>query len=86
MLLIDTNIANFMLIVVTSAVGMFGVSMGLEGYIMGHLSWPLRILSIAGGLMLIYPGLMTDIAGVAVVGAIIALQKMKNKKETPAVS
>ena len=80
MLLIDTNIADFILIVVTSAVGMFGVSMGLEGYMSGHLNWLLRILSILGGLLLIYPGVLTDVMGVVVVGAIVAIQVMRSKK------
>ena len=82
MLLIDTNVASFILIALTSAVGMFGVSMGLEGFFMGLLSMPLRLVAIAGGLLLIYPGAVTDIAGLAVVGGLIALQAMKNKKHT----
>ena len=84
MLLIDTTVANFILIVITSSVGMFGVSMGLEGYMAGHLNWALRILSIVGGLLLIYPGVLTDVMGVAVVGAIVALQMMKSKKHAAA--
>ena len=84
MLLIDTTIGSFVLIVVTSAIGMFGVCMGLEGYMNGHLNWALRILSIVGGLLLIYPGEVTDIMGVVVVGVIIAIQVMKNKKQAAA--
>ena len=84
MLLIDTDVVSFILIVVTSAIGMFGVSMGLEGYMAGHLNWVLRILSIVGGLLLIYPGVVTDIMGVAGVGAIVAIQMAKSKKQAAA--
>jgi TRAP-type uncharacterized transport system fused permease subunit len=84
MLLIDTDVVSFILIVVTSAIGMFGVSMGLEGYMAGHLNWALRILSIVGGLLLIYPGVVTDIMGVAVVGVIVAIQMAKSKKQAAA--
>ena len=84
MLLIDTDVVSFILIVVTSAIGMFGVSMGLEGYMAGHLNWALRILSIVGGLLLIYPGVVTDIMGVAVVGIIVAIQMAKSKKQAAA--
>lgn len=79
MLLIDTNAFEFILIVITSAIGMFGVSMGLEGYVSGPLAWPLRILSIAGGLLLIYPGITTDSIGIVIVGGIILFQYLRKK-------
>ena len=81
MLFIDTTLWEFILIVVTSAVGMFGVSMGLEGYIFGRLNPPLRVLSIAGGLALIYPGLWTDVIGIVVVLGIIALQRVLHGRD-----
>ena len=86
MLFIDTNALDFILIVITSAVGMFGVSMGLEGYFNGHLSWPVRIIVIAGGLALIYPGLVTDIIGLVVVGGIIVIQLVLSKKRGKAAA
>ncbi|MCM1150026.1 MAG: TRAP transporter permease [Butyricicoccus sp.] len=82
MLFIDTTPVEFILIVVTSAVGMFGVSMGLEGYIYGHLNPPLRILAIAGGLALIYPGVWTDVIGMVVVIGIIVLQRVLHGRDT----
>ena len=82
MLFIDTTPLEFLLIVVTSAVGMFGVSMGLEGYIFGHLNPPLRVLAIAGGLALIYPGVWTDVIGMVVVIGIIALQRVLHGRDT----
>ena len=84
MLLINTTIFDFVLIVITSTVGMFGVSMGLEGYFSGHLHWSLRILSIAGGLLLIYPGLVTDVLGIVIVGGIVLLQVLRNRRKAAA--
>ncbi len=80
MLFVDTNAFEFILIVITSAVGMFGVSMGLEGYFSGKLIWPLRVIVIAGGLALIYPGVLTDVIGLVVVGGIIAIQVILSKR------
>lgn len=74
MLFIDTTWYEVILIVLTSVIGMFGVSMGLEGYTFGNIPIPLRILSVAGGLLLIYPGWLTDVIGLAVVACVLAYQ------------
>ena len=84
MLLINTTIFDFVVIVITSTVGMFGVSMGLEGYFSGHIHWSLRILCIAGGLLLIYPGLVTDVLGIVIVGGIVLLQVLRNRRKAAA--
>ena len=41
-----------------------------------------RLISIAGGLLLIYPGIGTDIFGVALVGAVMLWRKFGNKDRT----
>ena len=71
-------------IVITSLVGMFALSMALEGYFHGPLQALLRIVVAAGGLMLIYPGTVTDLVGLALVGVVIALQILKAKKAAAA--
>lgn len=80
MLFIDTTAAEVILISITSFVGIFAISAALEGYLFHHIPWYLRILSAIGGLMLIYPGLMTDTAGVALVGIVVLLQYISSKK------
>jgi len=82
MLLIDATFAEVALIIVTSIIGMFGVSAGLEGYLRGSLPWPLRIVSIAAGLLLIIPGVLTDVIGVVLIAAIVAVQFLRKKKAT----
>ena len=80
MVLVDTTAAEIIVIAITSLVGMFGIGMALEGYYRGSIPWYLRILSAAGGLCLVYPGTASDIVGIAVVGAIIFMQVLKEKK------
>ncbi|HIS59269.1 MAG TPA: TRAP transporter permease [Candidatus Faecousia faecipullorum] len=80
MLLVDTNIPTVLLISVTSFIGIFAVSASLEGFLVGHMPWYERILSVVGGLMLIYPGLVTDTVGIALVGAMFLLQIIQKKK------
>jgi TRAP-type uncharacterized transport system fused permease subunit len=79
MLFVDTTAWEVILICVTSIVGIFGVSAALEGYIMGYMRWYERILSALGGMMLIYPGLVTDTVGLCLVGAVVVLQLIQRK-------
>ena len=80
MLFIDTNVWEVVQIAVTSLVGMFGVSAALEGYLMRPIPWYLRIMSAVGGLLLIYPGLVTDVIGLGLVGIVVAFQFIQKKK------
>ncbi len=84
MLFIETVWYDVVLIVVTSLLGMFGISAGLEGYMLRDLKVYERLLAIAGGLMLVIPGLVTDGIGLALVALVVFLQILrknaKNKK------
>ena len=82
MLFIDTTAGEVVLICITSLVGIFGVSSALEGYLLHDMPWYQRILSLVGGLLLIYPGLATDVIGLVLVGTTITLQFIAKKKVT----
>ncbi|MBR3691895.1 MAG: TRAP transporter fused permease subunit [Clostridia bacterium] len=86
MLFVDTTAPEVILICVTSLVGMFGVAAGLEGYFLRNMRWFERIATIIGGLLLIYPGLVTDIAGLALVGGIFLLEIFTRNKDIPKVA
>ena len=81
MLFIDTTAGEVVLIVITSLVGIFGVSAGLEGYLLRNTSWWERILSVAGGLLLIYPGIVTDVIGLALVGLVFVIQLLEKRRD-----
>lgn len=80
MLFIDTTAAEVVLICITSFVGIFAVSAALEGYIFSRMPWYLRIASAVGGLLLIYPGVVTDAIGLALVAAVCLVQFLEKKK------
>ena len=80
MLLIDTTAGQVILICATSLIGIFGVSAALEGYLKTHMAWYERIACCAGGLMLIFPGVTTDVIGVAMVALVFFLQFAAAKK------
>ncbi len=74
MLLIDAVWYDAALITVAALIGMYGVSMGLQGYTFGRLNIWFRILSVIGGLLLIYPDWVTDLIGIALLVIVILLQ------------
>ena len=62
---------------VTAVVGMVALSSALIGYLAAPLvSWQ-RIILGAGGLMMIKPGLLTDIAGITIFAAVLFFQMRK---------
>ena len=80
MLLIDTTAVDFILICITSVIGIFAVSVSLEGYLMGPVKWPLRLMAAAGGLLMVYPGLSTDLIGLGLLIAVVAVQFASRKQ------
>lgn len=80
MLLIDTNVWEVLLICITSLAGICGVSAALEGYLLTNMKWYQRLLSAAGGLMLIFPGAATDTAGLLLVALVVAVQCVEKKR------
>ncbi len=80
MLFIDTSVWEVILICITSLIGIFAVSASLEGYFLCHMSWYQRIIAAVGGLLLIYPGLITDTVGLCMVAAVVMFQLHDRKK------
>lgn len=78
MLFIDTNLLQVILIIITSLVGIFGVSAGIRGFVLRPMNILERILIIISGLLLIYPGLVTDLVGLVAIILLILVQA-KNK-------
>ena len=83
MLLIDTNVPEFIIIIITSVIGMFAISAALEGYMTTKLNIVFRLALAAAGLMLIYPGTVTDVIGIAITAGIFVISRF-NRSASPA--
>lgn len=81
MLLVDTTVLEVVQVVITSVLGILALGVGLEGYLKGNVPWPLRIIALAAGLFLIYPGTVSDLVGLAVVVGIFLFQTVTHKKD-----
>ncbi|MCR4657773.1 MAG: TRAP transporter permease [Lachnospiraceae bacterium] len=80
MLLIDANAFRVVMLYATSLIGIVGIAAALEGYLFMHMGIVDRLLFAAGGLMMISPGSMTDVIGLALIAAGICLQFVKRRK------
>ncbi|OEF99118.1 C4-dicarboxylate ABC transporter [Vulcanibacillus modesticaldus] len=81
MLLVDTGFTSAIFVIVTSLLGMLGLGAGLMGYWLRHMNWLERLISLAAGLMLIYPGTYSDIVGLAVLAIVYMIQYVQLKKQ-----
>lgn len=82
MLLIDASILQIAQFIGTSMAGMFAIAIGLEGFMIRKLPIWQRIVAVGAGLMMIDPGVVTDLIGIVLIGMIIALQYMGREKKT----
>ena len=81
MLFIDTVWYEVLLITVTSLIGMCGIASALSGYLLKDMNILERLLAAAGGLMLIIPGLVTDLGGLSLIALSIVLQLLGKKRQ-----
>lgn len=80
LLFIDTTALDVVIIVITSLVGIFAVSASLEGYFLHNMPWYQRVICLVGGLLLIYPGVVTDTIGLLMVALVFAIQYFTKKQ------
>lgn len=73
-------------IIITSLIGMLGIGMALERFWQVKLNVLQQLLSLVGGLLLIDPGTLTDLCGIALVGTVIVWQylQVRNAKRKDA--
>lgn len=81
MLLIDTDAVGVVMIVITSFLGMFAISAALEGYTVKPINMVVRILLAVAGLMMLYPGTLTDVIGIGTIAVIMAIDVLQTKKQ-----
>ena len=82
MLFIDTTPFEVVTICITSFVGICAISAALEGYLLKPMAPIQRFMSAAGGLLLIYPGLVTDVIGLTLAAAVAVSQIAQKKRIT----
>ncbi len=60
------SLLDIILVTVTSLIGTFALACGMQGWLLGRaIPFPLRIPLLAGAILLIKPGIYTDLIGIA---------------------
>jgi TRAP transporter 4TM/12TM fusion protein len=73
-LMIDTNFLEVTFIIITAMLGMIAIGASMVGFWYRRIPWYARIASFVTGILLIYPGTMSDIIGFSAFALMIALQ------------
>lgn len=64
LLMLDTTATQAIMVAITSLIGMFALSVGVHGYLYTEANVMERILFVIAGLLMIDPGLLTDVIGI----------------------
>ena len=77
LMLINTTLAEGTTVALTGCLGVFLIAVAVEGYFLAPVAMWLRAVATIGALMLIKPGLDTDIIGIVVMAVLYFLQRKK---------
>src|SRR5699024_3779367 len=79
-LLFDGSAGSIILALLTATIGVFALSVALEGYFVRDMNIFLRIILTGAALLSISVGYLTDIIGIAVIGIILGREYLLKKK------
>lgn len=88
LLMINATPFNVLQMMVTSIIGMIGIGAAVSAFLITRAGWLERIIFFAGGLLLIDPGLATDLigAGLLIVGYLSQRIRLARQKTADRIS
>ncbi|WP_255428706.1 TRAP transporter permease [Sporosarcina sp. FSL K6-1540] len=81
MLMMGASVPEILWVVFTAIIGMIAIGAGMIGFWYRKCNWIERLFALATGMLLIYPETITDIIGLVLFAAMVALQWMTREKE-----
>lgn len=81
LLLLNTPVLKGIQVAITAAIGVFLISVAVEGFLFKKVNVAFRVLCFIGAYLLIDSGLITDIIGIAICAVIVIFQKTLSKKD-----
>jgi TRAP transporter 4TM/12TM fusion protein len=85
LMLIDTTFLGGLVAAITACIGVTLLGVAVEGYLFTKTSLPIRVLAVAGVLVLIRPGIYTDMIGIGIVVFIFIFQRLYARKKTTVI-
>ena len=80
-LMIDATPISLITVLVTSIIGMIGLSASMIGCLVKPLNGLERVMLFVGGLLMIQPGLVTDLVGFLLLASVLFFQQRRSKAE-----
>ena len=80
LLMINATPTGILWAVATAIIGMVGLSSAMIGYLYYHSTWYERIILFASGLLMIIPGIVTDVPGLMLFMLILVGQKARKAR------
>ncbi|RAZ81146.1 TRAP transporter permease [Planococcus halotolerans] len=74
-LLLIGDTQTIILSVITACIGIWGIACAVEGWLLRNATWYERVILFSGALLMIIPGVWSDLIGIAILVSIIVLQK-----------
>ena len=68
---------------ISALVGIVAVVSGVGGYLFRPTAWPARALLVEAGLLLLAPGALQDVLGLALFAVAVGLQLARRARERP---
>ncbi len=85
LLLMDSTLTQIIVTIVSALVGVAALSVGMEGYLKGTVSWWLRLIFAGAGLLLISPNNLHSLVGLlALIGAVAIYRFTDYRAANPA--
>lgn len=84
-LILQGDITRILISTVTAITAIWLIASAMEGYLyrVGIIAWPLRVMALIAGGLMIYPDLVTEILGLGVIALMYAGKGLLNRNATP---
>lgn len=81
-LIMQGDISRILMSTVTAITAIWLIASAMEGYLyrVGIIAWPLRVMALVAGGLMIYPDLISELAGLVVIAMMYAAKKPLNRK------
>ena len=78
--LFSVGVLEVVQIVISALLGLFGIAAALNGHLYRPIPIALRLALVAGGLGMMIPGTVSDVAGLVIVAGVVLFQNIRAKK------
>jgi TRAP-type uncharacterized transport system fused permease subunit len=78
-LLLVGTLKEVVLAVGSALIGVYFLASGVSGWLLERTTWMERVLAVAAGMVMMVPGLWTDVGGV-IIGAIVVMVQIRKRR------